>query len=328
MDSSVEPVHLEQEHTKEALALHFQVPRIEPPRAAPQKDMEVIMAGALENLSGVVVAQISGVVHEMLFDVMKSLDKIACSMEKPESFHQDKAGVENIIFQNVSRRHRLQYMNEVSSSEDEPRDPESVGQCSISETNGGSHTLRKNRYNAKLPPFTGKDSWDVWINRFHDIADRQGWNDDAKLDEILPNLQGTAGEFVFGQLPRKIRSNFKDMVKELGNRFWRVETAKAFISMFSNRQQKPSESVEDFAADLKCLYDKAYAERDAQTRTEDLLRRFFDGLMDDKSRFHVEYIKDPSDIDEAVYEVVHFLSTQRPSGERDQQNQQGLFQGN
>ena len=46
--------------------------------------------------------------------------------------------------------------------------------------------------------------------------------------------------------------------------------------------------------------------RDLRTRTEDLLRRFLDELSDETARFHVEYIKEPADIDHAVYKVVNF----------------------
>ena len=50
------------------------------------------------------------------------------------------------------------------------------------------------------------------------------------------------------------------------------------------------------------MYDKAHANRDEETRREDLLRKFLDG-------FQVEYIKEPRDIDEAVYQVVDFQET-------------------
>ena len=49
------------------------------------------------------------------------------------------------------------------------------------------------------------------------------------------------------------------------------------------------------------LYDKAHASRDRQTRTEDLLRRFLDGLNDERAIFHIEFVKEPSDIDQAVF---------------------------
>ena len=48
-------------------------------------------------------------------------------------------------------------------------------------------------------------------------------------------------------------------------------------------------------------------------RREDLLRRFLDGVKDDEARFHVEYVKEPADIDQAVYEVVNFIETRKRS---------------
>ena len=48
----------------------------------------------------------------------------------------------------------------------------------------------------------------------------------------------------------------------------------------------------------------AHANRDKETRSEDLLRRLLDGLIDDRTMFHVEYIKEPTYMDAAVYDVV------------------------
>ena len=39
---------------------------------------------------------------------------------------------------------------------------------------------------AKLPPFTGKESWQVWFNRFDEVASRQSWSANVKLDQLLP----------------------------------------------------------------------------------------------------------------------------------------------
>jgi hypothetical protein len=75
--------------------------------------------------------------------------------------------------------------------------------------------------------------------------------------------------------------------------------------------------VEEYAAELKKLYDKAHANRDEQTRDEDLLRRFLDGVQDDKARFHVEFV---IDIDEAVYEIVNFIETTRKSKPSENRN--------
>ena len=99
-----------------------------------------------------------------------------------------------------------------------------------------------------------------------------------------------------------MHGDFRKLCHELKHRFRRVETARTFGAKFSTRNQGSDESVEDYAADLKRLYDKAHANRDKETRREDLLRRFLDGLNDERVRFQVEYVKEPDNIDQAVFE--------------------------
>ena len=168
---------------------------------------------------------------------------------------------------------------------------------------------------AKLPPFTAKERWDVWFNRFKDVALRRGWSVERKLDELIPLIQGAAGDFVYGQLSERTRQNYDLLIQELTYRYRTVEPRRTMGAKFSHRVQKPGETVQEFAAELKRLYDKAHPDRDRQTRTEDLLRKFLDGLRDDNASFHVEYVKEPSDIDDAVNEVINFVETRRrPEG--------------
>lgn len=81
---------------------------------------------------------------------------------------------------------------------------------------------------------------------------------------------------------------------------------KSLEAKFSNRKQRSNESVETYATELKKLYAKAYPDRDDKTKQEDLLRRFFDGLIDEKVQSQVEFVKDPDNIDDAVFEVINF----------------------
>ena len=76
--------------------------------------------------------------------------------------------------------------------------------------------------------------------------------------------------------------------------------------MFAARRQQVNESIDSFTADLKRIYDKAYARHDSKTRDEDLLRKFLDVLQDTKADFHVESVKDPKNIDTTVDEVINF----------------------
>ena len=185
-----------------------------------------------------------------------------------------------------------------------------------------SHHVRSSTASFKksnIPPFTGKETWQVWVTRFEEIAKRQGWTDEEKLDILLPKLQGEAGSFVYEQLSSKMRNSYKTLIKELKNRFRKVENPKTYGALFASRKQKATESVELYAAELKKLYDKAHARRDFKTREEDLLRRFLDGLQDTKASFHVEFVKNPVNIDEAVDEVINFQEVRRKQGKSTRQ---------
>lgn len=219
-----------------------------------------------------------------------------------------------------SRSNTYRTRNRQESSDESDSEYHDERLMSISSTN----TQRTRRNNPKLPPFTGKETWKVWYNRFEDVSVRQRWSADEKLDELLPRLQGTAGEFVYGQLSQSTRSDYKSLCDELSSRFRIVETSKASWVQFTHRNQLNGETVEEYAAELKKLYDKARVHRDHETRKEDLLRRFLDGLIDDKARFHVEFIKDPSDIDNAVYHTVCFQETRQRSRKVEQNSMRSM----
>lgn len=168
----------------------------------------------------------------------------------------------------------------------------------------------------KIPPFTGKEEWPVWIARFETMAQRFGWSEEEKLDHLLPRMEGQAGQFVFAQLPPRVLQNYKELLCELDSRFRVIQTARSFAAKFSSRSQRPNESVEEYAADLKILYDKAHGYRDKHIREEDLVRRFLDGLREDDIRFEVEYHKEPETLDQAVYHVVNLIQTRSAKDRR------------
>ena len=165
---------------------------------------------------------------------------------------------------------------------------------------------RRSSHISRLPSFTGKEKWKVWFNRFSEVADLKQWSEAERLTELLQKIQDGAGDFVFGQLTKETRKNYKKLVAELRNRYRVVETRLSYHMKFSRRNQLPKEKVEDYAAELKRLYDCAHGLRDQETRREDLIRRFLDGVLDEEASFQVEYIKTPKSIDEAVYELVNF----------------------
>ncbi|KAH3771690.1 hypothetical protein DPMN_173018, partial [Dreissena polymorpha] len=57
-------------------------------------------------------------------------------------------------------------------------------------------------------------------------------------------------------------------------------------SLSSSKNPHHYRKIKNYAAELKMLYDKTHVNRDKETRKEDRLRRFLDGLIDDNARFH------------------------------------------
>ena len=162
---------------------------------------------------------------------------------------------------------------------------------------------------AKLPAYTGKKKWEVRCNRFETVAKLNNWDKKEKLNELLPRLQGEAGDIVFDQLPIKTLESYRRSMKELENRFGSLESSRTYKLQFGRRKQLVGEIPEKFASELKRFYDKAYRHRDQSTRQEDLLQRFLLGLQDYKARIHVELNRDPDTIEEALHEVVAYLET-------------------
>lgn len=178
-----------------------------------------------------------------------------------------------------------------------------------------SSIIKDERYSktsgAKLPPFTGTEEWKVWHSRFESVANLNRWGVHEKLQQLLPRIQGKAAEFVYGQLKPAVRSQYKIFVQEMRERFDGFETTKAYVTQISRRNQNFRESAEEYAAELKRLYDRAYPKRGPETRQEDLLRRFLMGLHNNNARMHVELNKEPNTIEEAVHHVVHYFEAAR-----------------
>ncbi len=66
---------------------------------------------------------------------------------------------------------------------------------------GASRASRGTGGNVKLPPFSGKEPWQVWFNRFSDVADRYHWSDSDHLDKLL--IQGDAGDLSTLSFPER-----------------------------------------------------------------------------------------------------------------------------
>ena len=93
--------------------------------------------------------------------------------------------------------------------------------------------------------------------------------------------------------------------------YCKVESKQIYRRELTGISQKPGESEQELAAEIKTLYDKAYLNRDREVQHEDLLNLFFGALANDDARQTVEFHKNPKDIDEAVDHIVYYHETGR-----------------
>ena len=177
---------------------------------------------------------------------------------------------------------------------------------STSSDSSGSESENISVQGVKIPAFTGEESWNIWYTRFKEIAKRHHWSTDEKLDVLLLKVQGLEADFVVDQLSSEIRQDYRALTTAPKNRFRKIANPKLCSMKFDACNQRRNQTAEDYAAELKMLYDKAFPQRNEEVRDDDLLRRFLSGLHDEEAQFQVEFVKALTDIDSAVDEVVNF----------------------
>ena len=196
-----------------------------------------------------------------------------------------------------------------------PVTPQSRDTVSTSElfTDSSSKGSTLHKTDCKLPAYTGSEKLKVWLNRFESVAKLSNWTAKEKLQHLLPRIQGNAADYVFGTI-----ASYDNLIAEIESRFGTLENTRVYKTQFNNKKQAKDESIEEYAADVKRLYDWAYPNRDAKTRQEDLVSKFLQGLWDTKARQYIELHKDPSTIEEAVQQVAAYLSVTSDPNNNDQ----------
>ncbi|CAC5398864.1 unnamed protein product [Mytilus coruscus] len=275
---------------------------------SPDKVTQNNNMGLLEGITTVMrgmMSEVIQVMRNMTETIISSIHGHPILPVKPLT-RKSHRGRSSVPSRKIHKNHHFSPSDSDSSSNSTMSDKSSSDE---SENPGASKGKQLN--SNRLPIFTGKEKWKVWFNRFEDVANLYNWSKKEKLAELLPRLQGIAGDFVYDQLSSEVTRSYRKLVKELKNRFGEIDTTKIYISKFNNRRQYNEESVQDFAAELKMLYDKGYPHRDKRTRQADLLKTFLLGLQDENVRMHVELNREPDSIEEAVYFTIHYQETCR-----------------
>ena len=118
---------------------------------------------------------------------------------------------------------------------------------------------------SQLPPiqkFTGEgqgadgETFQEWLEQFEMVADVCQWNYQTKLVNLTMQLCGPA--YSYRTCSSDQRYDYKQLVQELSQRFTPVRIPAVQSNMFHERKQGCTESVDEYAQDLICLFYKAY----------------------------------------------------------------------
>ena len=118
----------------------------------------------------------------------------------------------------------------------------------------------------QLPPinkFSGEDldkegeTFQDWIEQFEMISQMCGWDHQAKLVNLTTRLRGQAYSF-YRTCTARQRSDYNALKLQLKERFTPVRIQVVHSSLFHQRKQESSETVDQYAQDLRRLFYRAY----------------------------------------------------------------------
>ncbi|CAC5366857.1 unnamed protein product [Mytilus coruscus] len=212
---------------------------------SPDKVTQNNNMGLLEGITTVMRGMMSEVVQvmrNMTETIISSIHGHPITPVKPltRKSHRGRSSVPSAMrpTRKIHKDHHLSPSDSDSSSNSTMSDKSSSDESESPRASKGKQ-LNSNR----LPIFTEKEKWKVWFNRFEAVANLYNWSKKEKLAEVLPRLQGIAGNFVYDQLSSEVTRSYRKLVKELKNRFGEIDTTKIYISKFNNKRQYNEESV-------------------------------------------------------------------------------------
>ena len=143
-----------------------------------------------------------------------------------------------------------------------------------------------------LPKFSGEsgegeletETFQEWLDQFEMVADICDWSPQAKLVNLITRLRGQAYAF-FRSCTMVQRTNYSQLVTELRKRFTPVSLPIEHSSLFHDKKQGITETVDQYAQELRFLFYKAYPSiqqgtKEAETFGQTVLaNQFVAGLL-------------------------------------------------
>lgn len=146
--------------------------------------------------------------------------------------------------------------------------------------------------------FDGKTSWESYVTHLRTVADANSWDEGATRIHLAANLRDRALDY-YQMLDPDTQHNYKKLIASLGRRFGMKLSPCAAQTKFQTRHQRPRETLEEFATDIKQLGRAAHPSYPASVVSELCLTQFLNGIDDTELQCGVRDW-DPRSLEEAL----------------------------
>ena len=121
---------------------------------------------------------------------------------------------------------------------------------STKENSSSSHARAKPL--VRPTTYNGSTSWEDYQAQFELVAEINGWDQTTKATYLAVSLSGPA-QAVLGDLDRSQRTNFKELVSALNNRFGNRSRTEMFRVTLRNRKRQKNETLPELAQAVRRL---------------------------------------------------------------------------
>lgn len=135
------------------------------------------------------------------------------------------------------------------------------------------------KYRVKPPSFDGKISWATYFKQFEAAAVANEWDESEKAVALVVALRGDALN-VLECIPEDKQNSYTEIVSALEARFGDKHLQQVYQAQLKGRQQKQSETLQEYEVDIARLVRLAYPTASEQILEQLSIQLFVDGIHD------------------------------------------------
>ena len=140
-----------------------------------------------------------------------------------------------------------------------------------------------------LREFSGDEkheSWDVFFTHYKLVKQYNGWDDSVGTQQLGLSLKDAALDY-YVDLPENVRNDHEALQAAMARRFGRHRSLEKVRNQLQKLKQKPDQSLEDLAQEVRSLTYALMAKTDPAYQQTECIRYFIGALRDETLALHL-----------------------------------------